>query len=142
MDYLLLRGKKQLILIFVGLALQSGCGKNDGIQRVPLSGMVTFQGEPVVDGQLRLVPQPGTMVPLTIVSIHDGRYDAVKLGGVPVGRYRAEILSFDPATPAPTKAGDPPRKQKLPEKFNSQSTMELEISPEHIQGTHDFSLQP
>jgi hypothetical protein len=120
----------------------AGCGKSDGVPRVRVSGVVSFQGQPVADGQIRFVPKPGNAVPLTIVTISDGRYDTASIGGVPVGQHRVEIQSFDPKTPAPKLPGDPQRKQLLPAKYNSASTLELEVKSGQASLKQDYNLTP
>lgn len=132
-----------VVLAGIGTALLpalAGCKRGDGLERIPLSGAVTFMGQSVVDGQIRLVPKPGTAAPLTIVTIADGRYDTSTLGGAPVGQYRVEVRSFDPKTPAPIAPGQPQRTQLLPAQFNSQSTLELEVKSGETNTTKDFNL--
>jgi hypothetical protein len=134
-----------VLLIGIGTALLpslSGCKRGDGLERIRLSGVVTFKGQPVVDGQLRLVPKPDTVAPVTILPVAGGRYDASTLGGAPVGQYRVEILSFDPKTPSPKGPGDPQRTQFLPSQFNSQSTLDLEVKSGQTEITKDFNLNP
>ena len=134
-----------MLLIGVAAALLpalTGCAKSDGIPRVPLSGSVTFQGEPVADGQVRFIPKPGTTAPLTIATISNGRYDTAGSGGVPVGQHRVEIRAYDPGTAAPKGPDDPRRKQLLPAKYNVQSTLELVVNAEQGGLKQDFNLLP
>lgn len=126
----------------VMLAASEGCRKGNGIERIPLSGTVTFRGEAVSDGQIRFVPRPDTAAPLTIATIQHGHYDTTTVGGVPVGRYCVEIRSFDPKTPSPKGPGDPQRKQLLPEKYNSQSTLELTVESGNRGLNRDYHLEP
>jgi hypothetical protein len=142
---ILTQERRRLVLFVVGSALlsaMSGCRKGDGIERLPLSGSVSFRGESVVDGQIRFVPKPGTAAPLTITTIGEGRYDTASLGGVPVGQFRVEIRAFDPKTPAPQFPGDPQRTQLLPAKFNAQSVLELTVESGQTNLQHDFQLSP
>jgi hypothetical protein len=103
---------------------------------------VTFQGQPVVDGQIRFVPKPGTATPLTTATISNGRYDTGDSGGVPVGQHRVEIRSFDPNTPPPRGPGDPQRRQLLPVKYNRQSVLELVVESGQSSLEKDFDLNP
>jgi hypothetical protein len=139
--------RRMRLAIAVGVAtvllpLSAGCGKRDGLERIPVSGAVTFQGQPVTDGQIRFVPKPGTMAPLSIETISDGQYDTSRSGGVPVGTYRVEIRSFDPKTPAPTGPGQPQRTQLLPTKYNSGSTLELVVKSGQSSLKQDYKLNP
>ena len=132
-----------IVLIGIGAVLLpslAGCKRSDGLERIPLSGAVHFKGQPVADGQLRLVPKAGTAAPVTIVPIAGGRYDTSTVGGVPIGRYRVEVRSFDTNTPPPKAPGEPQRKQFLPSQFNSLSTLELEVKAGQTATTQDFNL--
>ena len=121
------------------LTVLFGCG-GSGLERVPVSGKVTFNGQPVPDGQIRFVPLEGTAGPASIEVIRNGVYAFDAKGGVPAGSHRVEIRSYDPNTPQPTAPGMRPRKQLIPVKYNTQS--ELEITLEKGQGsvTKNFDL--
>ena len=94
----------------------------------------------MVDGQIRFVPKPGTVAPLVIEAITDGRYDTPTSDGVPVGHYRVEIRSYDPDTSPPKGPGDPQRTQFLPPKYNRQTELELTIPPGSDPLTKDYHL--
>jgi len=122
------------------LALLSGCSDDDPYQRVPVSGSVTYLGQPVQDGQIRFSARPGTTAPAVVEMITDGRYATSKSGGVPVGEYRVEIRSYDPNIPLPKSMDDPPRKQLLPAKYNTQSELELTVAAGQGEIIRDFEL--
>ena len=63
-----------------------------------------------------------------------------KSGGVPAGQYRVEIRSYDPNTPFPETPEDPPRKQLLPAKYNTQSELEFAVEAGQEEITKDFEL--
>ena len=107
-----LRGPSFLAFLLLAVALL-GCnsGSEDRYERVPASGSVTFEGQRVVDGQIRFAPQPGTKVPVVIEAIRDGQYTTEKSGGIPVGGYRVEIRAYDPNVPQPRTPEDRPRQQ-------------------------------
>ena len=67
------------------LSILPGCSSGDGFERIGVSGDVTHRGEPVVQGQIRFVPQPGTMAPLVVEAIRDGRYATTTTGVYPLG---------------------------------------------------------
>lgn len=117
-----------------------GCG-GSGLERVAVSGKVSFNGQPVRAGQIRFVPQSGTEAPVTIEPIAAGEYNTNTSGGVPVGSHRVEITAYNPDEPAPSGPGSPPRRQLLPLKFNQQSTLELTVEAGGPI-TKNFELQP
>ena len=105
-------------------------------------GPAVVQGQPVEDGQIRFNAKQGTSAPAVIEAISDGHYATTNSGGVPVGQYRVEIRAFDPNTPFPKTPEDPPRKQLLPAKYNTQSELELVVEAGQEEITQDFELTP
>jgi hypothetical protein len=133
--------------MIVGIAVASmasavGCRRNDGPERVALSGKITFQGQPVQEGQIRFVAIGGTEAPVTIGAVKDGVYSMAANNGVPVGTHRVEIVAFNPGDPAPIGPGAPPRKQLLPAKYNRQSELTVSIDTGQKQSAKDFDLTP
>lgn len=124
------------------LLVLAGCSKGDSYERAAVSGTVTFQGQPVADGEIRFAALPGTMAPVVIESITAGRYATTHSGGVPVGSYRVEIQSYDPSSPPPRYQGDPPRKQLLPAKYNKASELKFVVDPGQKSIARDFKLTP
>ena len=130
---------------FAGLAaatLALGCGGSE-LDRIPVAGSVTFQGQPVEKGQIRFIPQGGTKGPVTVEPINAGHYETTNAGGVPVGSHRVEIRGYnahDYAT-APTGPGSPPVKQLLPAKFNTATELTATLNAESDPNL-DFELTP
>ena len=123
------------------LSILPGCSSGDGFERIGVSGDVTHRGEPVVQGQIRFVPQPGTMAPLVVEAIRDGRYATTTTGGVPVGAFRVEIRAFDPNAPPQKSPLDPPPRQLLPDEFNTNSQLEAVFKSGDTDGVLDFNLE-
>ena len=129
-------------------ALLVGCGENDGLERVVVSGAVTYQGKPIPVGMIRFVPPPTSAAPASGSQIIDGRYSANIRGGVPVGTYKVNIEAYSTApnntsTPSqPTPPGLPAvvNKQYLPAKYNANTTLEITIQPGSGEITKDFDL--
>jgi hypothetical protein len=136
-------------LAFLPLVALSGCGSN-GPARAVVVGKVTYQGEPVADGEIRFTPVKGTTGPLSVVKIVDGQFRADRLGGVPVATQRVEILAYraDPRykgqeknnPPMYSAAEWPPKVQYLPEKYNTKSELEFVVEGGHGEVQHDFEL--
>lgn len=127
-------------LLTMACCLLLGCNKGDGLTRSIVSGSVTLRGQPVQDGQIRFIPQGDTQGPLTIESIKDGQYRCARVGGVPVGTHRVEILAFHPDDPEPTGPGERPRRQLVPNRFNRDSELTVTISSSSGDVVQDFAL--
>ena len=136
------RLKVSIYLALVLLPTWSGCSGGDGLDRVGMSGHVTFRGEPVAEGEIRWDPQPGTRSPVVIEAITDGRYATAKSGGVPPGSFRVELRAYDSSTPERKYPGDPPRKQLLPARYNTQSKLEQQVKSGQPPIERDFELAP
>ncbi len=85
-----------LTLSLMFTTLLSGCNGRSGLERYELSGMVTFQGEPVPQGQVRLTPDrsAGHVGPGSIAEIIDGKYRTPEGRGVVGGPYKVQILGY------------------------------------------------
>jgi hypothetical protein len=135
----------RLILIGIFLTLV-GCGR-EGPERVPLSGTVTFRGEPVEKGRIYFFPAEGTMAPMSGGHIAQGRYVVEHKGGVPVGTHRVEIVGFRPdpryahlAQETSDVEDELPEEQYIPEKYNKSSELQLTIPAGSGPMTEDFAL--
>jgi hypothetical protein len=129
------------------LAAVGGCGKS-GLDKVVVSGDVTFLGEPIKNGEIYFYPTGNTKGPVSGASVKDGHYEAIGKGGVPLGTHRVVIRGFRAAAnsasaAAAAKAGleGGIREQYLPAKFNDKSTLEVTISDESASSGVDFTLE-
>jgi hypothetical protein len=126
-------GASVLLLI----ALCSGCSRGPK-DRVLVTGEVTYGGAPVEDGLIRFQPIGNTVGNISVAMIVDGKYRAEGMGGVPRGSHRVDIRAFDPST---RSAGPgPSRAQLLPDKYNKQSQLTVELTGDAIQVVQDFHL--
>ena len=132
-------------------AVVIGCGKGDGLQRVVLSGDVTYLGRPVTEGSIVFVPSDGTSGPSLAVNVVDGRYRADSLGGVPVGNYRVEILAYRKNADGRQHVGPAPQlgsrdhadapQQYLPVKYNVKSQLKTTVESGSGSLSKDFALE-
>jgi hypothetical protein len=139
-----------LTLSLAGLivtAIFSGCGRDQGPERVVVSGKVTFNGKPLDEGQIRFVPTATSAVPVSGASIKDGQYKVDSRGGVPVGMHKIEIeahrvdpKAVKPGLPPPPMARGVPRIQYIPKRYNVDSQLQLTIEPGSKPITKDFEL--
>ncbi len=131
------------VLTVAALVGQVGCG--GGLAAV--SGRITFDGQPVEDGEVRLVPTStgAGAGQVTGAAIVQGRYDIPGDKGALPGTYRVEIRaqkktgkklpSIPPATPG-TMYDE--TMQFIPAKYNDQSTLTVDLASGN--NAKDFEL--
>ncbi len=126
-------------------ALLSGCG-DKGLERVVVSGTVTYNGKPLSEGEVRFVPLPTCPVPTAGALIVDGRYSTDARGGVPVGTHKIQIEARTRkpgGSNVPGPMGQRPAfrgRQYLPAKYNAHTEFEITIEPGSQAITRDFQL--
>lgn len=142
-----------LCLLGVPLVMHvAGCRRlSDEPVRVVVTGSVSYRGKPVAKGEIRFVPTKESKGPVTIAKITDGQFRAEAKGGVPVATQRVEILGYAPdpkykgqeqKRPPMFSADEwPPRLQYLPNKYNTESTLELIVASGQGDIHKDFDLQ-
>ncbi|MEQ8847285.1 hypothetical protein [Botrimarina sp.] len=126
----------------------AGCGEG-GPPRSPVSGRVTFNGEPIDEGRISLLPIADTGDGTVTAPITGGEY-ALRGDNAPaVGEYRVEIEGFrktgrtvrNLASPDRNKAAPPTVDEVtpfVPPQFNLQSTLSIRVTAEPTQ--KDFDL--
>ena len=97
------------------------------------SGRVSYDGDSVSTGVIRFVPAGDTQGPVMSALIAEGNYKIDASGGLPVGEYRVEITATRPSKQG-SRLGVPSfdaaaGRQYIPEKYNSQSGLTVEIDP-------------
>ena len=119
---------------FIGLAAAlpvllavNGCGFGDG--KVLVTGMVTFDGNPMPDGYVIFTPEGGG-TPVAS-PIRDGKFE---FSATP-GNHRVEIEASRFVGPKNPIMGLQAREQYVPARYNSASTLRQEVKP---QGTNAF----
>jgi len=121
-----------------------GCqGQNyKGPKRFPLSGKITFDGQSVDAGNISFIPESGDQRVSGGV-ITDGAYSVSEADGANAGPYRVEI-HWHKKTGRQFRDGGldmmiDERKEGLPEKFHSQSTLRVDVSAKN--SNFDFDLK-
>jgi hypothetical protein len=115
----------------------SGCTGQKKLEKMPISGTVSYKGTPVGTGVVMFRPEPGSNVPPAAANITNGEYMATGEAGIAAGTYRVEIEAYEEDKTAsnelspggldrpPATLGMPRvRKQYLPEKYNTKSTLD------------------
>jgi hypothetical protein len=118
-------------LVSLSLAMIGGCDGSSG--RVPVTGTVTLDGQPVEGGGIVFLPpgDGGTSRPKAVARIDEGKYTIpAALGPVP-GPYRVEIR-WQKKTGKKIPTGDPPEmidetRQVIPDKYNAKSILTADV---------------
>jgi hypothetical protein len=104
-----------------------GCG---GDSRFEITGSVSYQGRPIESGSIDFQPLEDAASSGS-ASISNGRYTIPQKLGLTPGKYRVSITTVGAkpqAKDVPPGSGDAtPPKEKLPEKYNSQSTLTYQV---------------
>ena len=131
------------------LAILVGCG-HSGPEKVVVQGQVTYQGQPVPNGDVMFYPIEGTTGPASGASIKDGQYVADGRGGVPLGKHRVEIRAYRSGSIGPAGSANDDdwrgrrggqRQQYLPARFNTDSKLTVTVDSSEAPAVHDFQLQ-
>jgi len=121
-----------------------GCTESSG-GREAVSGTITLDGKPLDQGVISFIPYDPDAPTRASAAIENGSYAIPKAQGLAPGKYKVAISSPDGKTPAatpdalPGPSGNFASKQRIPDKFNEKSTLEVEVK----QGTSnkfDFTI--
>ncbi len=122
--------RKQLGRLIV-VSVIVGCGSSDGLNRQPVSGTVTFDGQPISTGAILF--EPATQESGTAVGaiIRKGSFAIpTKEGPVP-GRYRVRIYASSGVQAPPAKGQTDrfprPMVDALPARYNSQTELIADV---------------
>lgn len=114
------------------VALFAGCGRSDGL--VDVSGTVTLDGKPVADAVVQFTPaaNEGSSYarPVTGRTNSSGHYFleySTAVTGTKPGKYRVSISTYWPQSVDSEDKVIPGNSEKLPEVFNSKSTLTAEV---------------
>jgi hypothetical protein len=111
--------------------LAVGCGPADSLDRQPMSGTVTVDGQPLTSGAILFEPateQSGTAVGATI---RRGTFVITREQGAVPGTYRVRVYASSgnqaPATAGQTERTPRPMIERLPARYNTQSRLRAEV---------------
>ncbi len=121
-----------------------GCG---GGAACSLSGQITFDGQPVPDGNIRLNPVEGTPGVGGAAKIVNGAYEIAEGDGMLAGKHQV-LISATRGTGRMVRAenldGGPSQteyiEQYIPTRYNRDTELELDLEPG--ENTKVFSLLP
>lgn len=124
-----------------------GCGGDSS--RLPVEGVVNFDGQPIAEGQINFIPAPGTVGPTAGSVINGGKYSVPAEKGLKPGKYRVEISALRATAQktqtfnAVTGAMDASAAYEsyIPPRYNAKSELTADVKvegPDHL----DFQLKP
>jgi hypothetical protein len=129
-----------------GCFLLGGCfGDETGPTIAPVSGAVTFDGQPVESGRITFAEEEQGL--LFSTDIKNGSYTVrTRHGaGMPLGDYQVKITPPPPDAPAnpasPAEVGPTPDAPDIPEKYRDFSTSGLTAEVKAGSNTFDFEMK-
>jgi hypothetical protein len=132
--------------VLLGLLANSGCsGPKDRYARVPISGTVKLDGQPLMKGYIIFEPK-GDQPTQTAGMIQDGKFDVPRASGPVPGKYLVSVYSgaedatggAEPGAPERV-SGKKTRGERVPKKFNIQTTLVREVQADG-ENVFDFDL--
>ena len=114
--------------LLISLCLLSGCG---GTNLCGVSGTVTLNGKNLDTGTITFISPDGATQ--ASAGVTNGAYALEQAHGLPPGKYRVAIDSPDGKTPDPSSDAPPGPSgnfasvNRIPAKFNTHSTLEVEV---------------
>ncbi len=113
------------------ICLLAFCSCNSGPERYSLSGQVSYDGQPVTDGEIIFSPLDDTTGIAASTIIRHGKYEIVRSAGPTAGKYDVDITGRRPTgrlvrgegSSGPIEA----MAQYIPSAYNSETTLQVEI---------------
>ena len=118
-------------VLLMMVVLVSGCGPS-GPVRYPVSGEVTWEGEPVVKGYIVFEPANEGVAP-DAGKIEDGRYETE----VQAGKKKVRISAEREVGPYNPVMGSPERQSYIPSEYDVQTVLEATVTPD---GENEFNF--
>lgn len=131
-----LRSLLPCLALLLLAAAAAGCGRDDGMR--PVTGSVTFDGQPVESGEIIFRAVDGVEA-AAAGKIAGGRYSVRATPGL----KRVEITAIRQVDAPPGPAGEPAIgfESYIPEQYNRHSELTAEVTPRG-RNTFDFDLTP
>jgi hypothetical protein len=138
---------RTLCLLLLAAAGLVGCGRGGGL--APVSGTVTYRGQPVPGASVAFIPETVGALPASGLTDNTGRYElmtTVPGDGVPPGKYLVAITARGPDKPLPpgeasVVVGDAvPGDPLIPERYFQPDTSGLTAEVPAGGTTADFTL--
>ncbi|MFI4875435.1 MAG: hypothetical protein ACIALR_08865 [Blastopirellula sp. JB062] len=83
----------QAVVVLIAISA-AGCGKQDGLNRGAVQGVITVDGVAVETGAITFVPTGATKGPTTGGKIADGKYEIEAEDGPVLGEHLVQIIGM------------------------------------------------
>lgn len=115
------------VIALIGSAVCAGC--NRGPELAPVSGKVTYKGEPLKHGNILFQPFTGPPAKGEIGSDGSFTLSTIKNNdGAVIGKHRVQVICTAPqAKPANPDEEIPSAKSLIPEKYSNYVTSEIAV---------------
>ncbi len=130
-----------ILLLIASFSPLLGCGADTG-GRVPVSGSVTLNGEPLESGTIQFAAADGSQ--LGGATITAGKYEIPAAQGLLPGNYTVRVSSVQEAAsseeaPGDSSVAEAQNKDLIPAEFNTDSKVTAEIK-EGSSNTFDLDI--
>jgi hypothetical protein len=139
------------LCLLIGAVASVGCSGSD---TTGVHGKVTFNGQPLADGDISFTPEPPTSLPQSSAPIKNGEYSIGGEWGLGPATYKVRINGYRPSTDKnnmlagghldmpPETPGIPRREQFLSKKFNTETTLaKLVVKPGESEVEQNYDLK-
>jgi hypothetical protein len=110
--------------------IASGCGSGDDLPREPISGTVTFEGQPIPSGSIQFVPRQTKEGIASGAVIADGRFRVDREDGPVPGSYQVMIFASDQTqATSPVEPPGPGASATKEEKKQARARRSAELLP-------------
>ena len=122
------------------LLLALGCGTNNPLGRVPVTGKVTLDGAPLDFGSITFSPKSANATSSGAVIVN-GEYSIPESKGLPPGEYAVRINATSAAKSSAIPAEGPaqPGTERVAARFNVQSTLAIKVPTDDQHAAFDFA---
>jgi hypothetical protein len=140
-----MRNCSRRLLLLIVIFVVAGCGEPNPLGRRPIYGVVTFQGQPVDYGAITFLPEDPQQGINSGAMIESGKYSIKLSDGLPPGNYLVMVSSPDRSQVE--KVEGPPgdertlAKERIPQKYNLQTTLKLEVPKGRGRQEANFELK-
>lgn len=131
----LLSSRCPLFHFLLAATLLTGCAGQQGPPTYPVSGEVTWEGEPLEKGRIIFEPLTADGTRPASGSIEQGQFSFQ----IEEGEKRVRVIAEREVGPADPVMGAPRRENFIPPRYNEESELQVEVTPEG-ENVYSFEL--